>query len=300
MEIINEEFKEDENDYEAGKINIKISKTKKDFENFDIDKLLDFKEKGRKINEYYGIYKIQMLIASGSGGGKTTFAINNILNGIIPSKIILLFCPFETYTSGFWYNIIHHLDSLNEKYNLDLKLIIFDISRGNNFTTFDDYMNYGEGILYKGFPTLNKLIEFRNNYLKKSKDNNSWLLIFDDFVNNFNSSNWEEYYRYVHNISRMNGNMMSLVQSITSIPPQVRSSYTIIVLFTNYLADSVTKSLIKNCWVNNLTSEQINELLRLTKMAKGDQKHIPLILIGSTAPVEKNIIYNNKFITFEN
>lgn len=300
MEIINEEFKEDENDYEAGKINIKISKTKKDFENFDIDKLLDFKEKGRKINEYYGIYKIQMLIASGSGGGKTTFAINNILNGIIPSKIILLFCPFETYTSGFWYNIIHHLDSLNEKYNLDLKLIIFDISRGNNFTSFEDYMNYGEGVLYKGFPTLNKLIEFRNSYLKKSKDNNSWLLIFDDFVNNFNSSNWEEYYRYVHNISRMNGNMMSLVQSITSIPPQVRSSYTIIVLFTNYLADSVTKSLIKNCWVNNLTSEQINELLRLTKMAKGDQKHIPLILIGSTAPVEKNIIYNNKFITFEN
>ena len=300
MDIINEEYKEDENDYEAGKINIRISKTKKDFENFDIDKLLDFKEKGRKINEYYGIYKIQMLIASGSGGGKTTFAINNILNGIIPSKIILLFCPFETYTSGFWYNIIHHLDGLNEKYNLDLKLIIFDISRGNNFTSFDDYMNYGEGVLYKGFPTLNKLIEFRNSYLKKSKDNNSWLLIFDDFVNNFNSSNWEEYYRYVHNISRMNGNMMSLVQSITSIPPQVRSSYTIIVLFTNYLADSVTKSLIKNCWVNNLTSEQINELLRLTKMAKGDQKHIPLILIGSTAPVEKNIIYNNKFITFEN
>lgn len=296
----NEELEnsEDLEDYEAGKINIRIAKTKKDFENYDIDKLLDFKENGRKINEYYGIYKIQMLIASGSGGGKTTFAINNIINGIIPANIICLFCPYETYTSGFWFNIIHHLDEINIKYKLKLSIIIFDISRGNLFTSFDDYLNYGDGVLYKGLPKLNQLIDFRNQYLKKSKDNSSWLLIFDDFVNNFNKYNWDEYYRYVHNISRMNGSMMSLVQSISSIPPQVRSSYSIVVLFTNYLADSVSKSLIKNCWVNNLTNEQINELLRLTKMAKGEAKHIPLILIGSTAPVEKNIIYNNKFITF--
>ena len=97
----------------------------------------------------------------------------------------------------------------------------------------------------------------------------------------------------------MNGAMFSLVQSIQSIPPAVRSSYSIVILFTNYLADSVSKSLIKNCWVNSLTNEQINDLLRITKMAKGDQKHIPLILIGSTAPLNKNIIYNNKFISFD-
>ena len=37
-----------------------ITDTNYDFQNFDIDKLLDFKEKGRKINPYYGIYKINM------------------------------------------------------------------------------------------------------------------------------------------------------------------------------------------------------------------------------------------------
>lgn len=268
------------------------------FENHDIDSLLDFKEKGRKVNEYYGIYKINMLIAGGSGSGKTTFAINNIINRVIDSNIILLFCPYETYTSGFWYNIINHLEEINDKYDLNLSIIIFDISRGNIFTNFDDYYNYGDGILYKGLPSLSDLIKFRNGYLKKTKDNSSWLLIFDDFVSNFNQNNWNEYYRYIHNISRMNGNIMSLVQSISSIPAQVRSSYTIIVLFTNYLADSVSKTLIKNCWVNSLTIDQINELLRITKMAKGDKRHIPLILIGSTAPIEKNIIYNNKFIIF--
>lgn len=279
-------------------LNINVKNTSHDFENYDVDKLLDYKEKGRKVNDYYGIYKINMLIASGSGGGKTTFAINNILNGIIPANVILLFCPYETYTSGFWYNIITHLEEINQKQNLNLRMIIFDISRGNYFKSFDDYENYGDCTLIKGFPTLNKLIDFRNMYLKKSKDNSSWLLIFDDFVSSFTRFYWDEYFRYIHNISRMNGSIMSLVQSINGIPPQVRSSYTIIVLFTNYLADSVSKTLIKNCWVNNLTNEQINELLRITKMAEGDKRHIPLILIGSTASVEKNIIYNNKFITF--
>ena len=81
-----------------------------------------------------------MLVASGSGGGKTTFAINNILNGIIPANVILLFCPYETYTSGFWFNIIHHLYEINEKYKLKLKMIIFDISRGNTFYNFDEYI----------------------------------------------------------------------------------------------------------------------------------------------------------------
>lgn len=280
-------------------LNINVQETSHDFENFNVDSLLDFKEKGRKINEYYGIYKINMLIASGSGGGKTTFAINNILNGIIPCNIVLLFCPYETYTSGFWYNIISHLDEINEKYNLNLKIIVFDISRHNVFSGFDNYEKIGDCTLIKGFPTLDKLIDFRNQYLKKSKDNSSWLLIFDDFISNFSKYNWDEYFRYIHNISRMNGSIMSLVQSINGIPAQVRSSYTIVVLFTNYLADSVSKTLIKNCWINNLTNEQINELLRITKMAKGDKKHIPLILIGSTAAVEKNIIYNNKFITFD-
>ena len=295
-----ENFDDDyyDEDLEAGRINIRIANTRKDFQNYDIDSLLDFKEKGRKVNEYYGIYKLQMLIAGGSGSGKTTFAINNILNGIIPANVLLLFCPYESYTSGFWFNIIHHLNELNNKYHLNLSIIIFDISRGNIFSSFDEYFNYGDCVLYKGLPSLSKLIDFRNLYITKSKDNSSWLLVFDDFISNFNQLNWSEYYRYVHNISRMNGTMMSLVQSIQSIPSVVRSSYTIVVLFTNYLADSVSKTLIRNCWVNNLTNEQINELLRLTKMAKGDQKHIPLILIGSTAPVEKNIIYNNKFITF--
>lgn len=277
---------------------MEIKDTNFDFENYDIDSLLDFKEKGRKINPYYGIYKINMLIAGGSGSGKTTFAINNILNHIITSRIILLFCPSETYTSGFWFNIISHLDEINEKYNLNLNIIIFDISRGNYFTSFDDYVEFGDGVLYQGLPTLSELIKFRNTYLKKTHDNSSWLLIFDDFINNFNTSDWSEYFRYIHNISRMNGSIMSLVQSISGIPAAVRSSYTIIVLFTNYLADSVSKTLIKNCWVNNLTNEQISELIRTTKMAQGSKKHIPLILIGSTAPVEKNIIYNNKFITF--
>lgn len=279
------------NKIKDGNINV----IKKDFEyvNFDIDKLFN-KNESREVNKYYHIYKINMLIAGGSGSGKTTFIINQILNNILTCDILLLFIPYETIYSGFYQQLLH-------TENFEKPILVFEIGNNNVFKSIDDAEEIvikGTGdkkrsnFIVKGMPNLNQLFKIKSDLKFKEP-----LIIFDDFVSVLTRQMWEDYFRYIHNASRLSAKLCSCVQSINKIPPQVRSSYTIVVLFTNYLTNSVIMTLLRNC-VNNPMLDKKNTEYILKIIDKDENKHNPLIIVGGDVDQKKSIIYNNNYITF--
>jgi hypothetical protein len=262
-----------------------------------------------------------MLIAGGSGSGKTTFILDNLFGKIIEADAIFLFAPYETITSGLYKKLImaagekkresknryHSIDEINltprrgagsrdnddeSRQQLPFKIIAFDISKKGDVLTGAGEQN-GKFTYYEGMPTLSDLF-----VIKKEKGINKPLLIFDDFVNILDNKRWGEYYRYIHNGSRLNASLVSCVQSINRIPPQVRSSYTIVALFPHYLAKSVCYSLLTNTVVNSqLTKENINELLKMVRTI--NKPHTPLIIIGGGVDEKKSIIFSNCYVNID-
>lgn len=276
--------------------NINIQEKDFKYVNFDIDKLFN-KNESRDVNKYYHIYKINMLIAGGSGSGKTTFIINQILNNILTCDILLLFIPYETIYSGFYQQLLH-------TENFEKPILVFEIGNNNVFKSIDeaeeivikskdDSKKARSNFIVKGMPNLNQLFKIKSDLKFKEP-----LIIFDDFVNVLTRQMWEDYFRYIHNSSRLSAKICSCVQSINKIPPQVRSSYTIVVLFTNYLTNSVIMTLLRNC-VNNPMLDKKNTEYILKIIEKDDNKHNPLIIVGGDVDQKKSIIYNNNYITFK-
>jgi hypothetical protein len=289
----------------------------------DLDAILLGGDETREVNPYYGIYKINMLVAGGSGSGKTTFILDNLFNKIIEADAIFLFAPFETITSGLYKKLINastesaddddapdraasykprrqamfddeilfesRKDKRRDKPKLPFKIIAFDISKKNTVITGAGEHN-GQFTYFEGMPTLSDLFIIKRE-LKISKP----LLIFDDFVNILDNKRWGEYYRYIHNGSRLNAAMISCVQSINKIPPQVRSSYTIVALFPHYLAKTVCQSLLTNTVVNSqLTKDNIKDLLSMVRTV--NKPHTPLIVIGSGKDERESIMFDNIYI----
>lgn len=285
----------------------------------DLDAILLGGDETREVNPYYGIYKINMLVAGGSGSGKTTFILDNLFNKIIEADAIFLFAPFETITSGLYKKLISASTETEDTHDkpkrgkpifdddilfeqrrtkeqskpkLPFKIIAFDISKKNTVITGAGEHN-GQFTYFEGMPTLSDLFIIKRE-LKISKP----LLIFDDFVNILDNKRWGEYYRYIHNGSRLNAAMISCVQSINKIPPQVRSSYTIVALFPHYLAKTVCQSLLTNTVVNSqLTKDNIKELLSMVRTI--NKPHTPLIVIGSGKDEKQSIMFDNVYINMD-
>lgn len=269
---------------------INIDKKDFDYKQFDIDQLLNGSE-SRKVNEYFGIYKLNILCVGGSGSGKTTWIINQILNNILECDVILCFIPHETLYSGFY-------QSLLKSEQFSKPILVFEIASNKKFTSIDNAESIPiqsqkrSNYIVQGMPTVSQLFKIKNDLKFKEP-----LIIFDDFVNVLNRQMWDDYYRYIHNGSRLNAKICSCVQSINRIPPQVRSSYTIVVLFTNYLTHSVITTMLRNC-VNNPMLDKNNTDYLLDLIDKDPNKHNPLIIIGGDVDQKKSIIYNNNYISF--
>lgn len=269
---------------------INIDKKDFDYKQFDIDRLLNGSE-SRKVNEYFGIYKLNILCVGGSGSGKTTWIINQILNNILECDVILCFIPHETLYSGFYQSLLK-----SEQFNKPI--LVFEIASNKKFTSIDNAESIPiksqkrANYIVQGMPTVSQLFKIKNDLKFKEP-----LIIFDDFVNVLNRQMWDDYYRYIHNGSRLNAKICSCVQSINRIPPQVRSSYTIVVLFTNYLTHSVITTMLRNC-VNNPMLDKNNTDYLLDLIDKDPNKHNPLIIIGGDVDQKKSIIYNNNYISF--
>lgn len=272
------------------KMSINIIKKDFDYKHYDIDQLFN-KNESRTVNEYFGIYKINMLICGGSGSGKTTFIINQILNNILTCDILLLFIPHETINSGFYQQLL-------TTDNFKTPILVFEIGQDKVYDGIksaqeikinDKRSNY----IVEGMPSLNQLFHLKNELGFKEP-----LCCFDDYISVLTKDMWSEYFRFVHNISRLNGKIVSCCQSISRIPPAVRSSYTVVVLFTNYLTRSTILTLLKNCVQNSMLNHQNIEYL-LDIIKKDPQKHNPLIIIGGDVDQKKSIIYNNNYVVLD-
>lgn len=271
-------------------MNINIDRKDFDYKHYDIDQLLNGSET-REVNKYFGIYKLNILCVGGSGSGKTTWIINQILNDIFDCDVILCFIPHETLYSGFYQSLIH-----SEHFHKPI--LVFEIGHNKQFKGLDNAEEIKiksqkrSNYIVQGMPTVSQLFQIKND-LKFKKP----LLLFDDFINVLNKEMFESYYRYIHNSSRLNGIVCSCVQAITRIPPQVRSSYTIVVLFTHYLTHSVITTMLRNCVSNNMLDKKNTDYL-LDLIEKDPNKHNPLVLIGGDVDQKKSIIYNNNYISF--
>lgn len=271
-------------------MNIQINKKDFDYRHYDIDRLLNGSET-RDVNEYFGIYKLNILCCGGSGSGKSTWIINMILNNIFNCDVILCFIPHETLYSGFY-------QSLLRSEHFEKPILVFEIGNNKHYSSLDNAEEIEiksqkrSNYIIQGMPTVSQLFKIKSDLGFKQP-----LIIFDDFVNVLNRQMWDEYYRYIHNGSRLNAKICSCVQSINKIPPQVRSSYTIVVLFTNYLTHSVITTMLRNCVLNPMLDKTNTEYL-LDLISKDINKHNPLIVIGGDCDQKKSIIYNNNYITF--
>lgn len=271
-------------------MNINIDKKDFEYKQYDIDQLLNGSE-SREVNKYFGIYKLNILCVGGSGSGKTTWIINQILNDIFDCDVILCFIPHETLYSGFYQSLLH-------SEHFYKPILVFEIGHDKQFNGLDNAESIPiksqkrSNYIIQGMPTVSQLYQIKNDLKFKSP-----LCIFDDFVNVLNKQMFDNYYRYIHNISRLNGKICSCVQAINKIPPQVRSSYTIVVLFTHYLTHSVITTMLRNC-VNNPMLDKKNTDYLLDLIDKDPNKHNPLIVIGGDVDQKKSIIYNNNYITF--
>ena len=163
--------------------------------------------------------------------------------------------------------------------NFEKPILVFEIGNNNVFKSIDDaeeivVKNTGDkkrsNFIVKGMPNLNQLFKIKSDLKFKEP-----LIIFDDFVSVLTRQMWEDYFRYIHNASRLSAKLCSCVQSINKIPPQVRSSYTIVVLFTNYLTNSVIMTLLRNC-VNNPMLDKKNTEYILKIIDKDDNKIIKM------------------------
>lgn len=276
---------------------------KRIYQEYNIDKM--FCDEDREPNWYYGIYKINMLVAGGSGSGKTWKILTDLLNNVFfendDNVLCFLFLPSETYESGSWNNFLRKSNEIFP----NVKFIIFDISRNKEFKDFNISKLLFQNVpIVNGFPELDQIRDLKNQIETQTKSKNKsmknfkTLCIFDDFVSNFTKSDWLKYYRYLHNISRISGNTISCIQTLKNFPPSERTSYTVLCLFGNYLPTTNLKTLIENFIPLAITKEQVKRLMNLSRQDTPELKHKPLIIIGSTAPHGRNIMFNNKYVVF--
>jgi hypothetical protein len=255
--------------------------------NYDIDSIL-LDDESRKPNAFFNIYKLNILIAGGSGSGKSSYIIKLLLNKIIDFDAIILLAPNETIKSGLYKNLINKYKDIFGDNKL---MMIFNLSE--EYKGLDEFKKMGPGIvMFNGLPLFNDIFELKNEL-----ELNNLVIIFDDFISLLNRKQWPIYYEFIHNSSRLNAVLISSCQDIKNIPPNIRNSYTVIILFVNYLTISNIKTLIKNTVNVIISNEQLDYLINYIK--NSENKHEPLILIGGDCPFDKKIIYDNHYINFD-
>ena len=231
---------------------------KLDYEN--LDKVLGSED--RTVNEYFGIYKLSLLVIGGSGAGKSTWILNMILSDKIKCDCIILILPQESANSGLYKKLIEHkaIQCQNGKI---IKIASFIINKDE-------------------LPTIKEL--------QKAKLNNPCIII-DDWINSVNRNDFNLIKQYTTQISRVSGcTLCVLVQNYKKLDITFRSNFTIFVLFLSNVHKPVYENTIENLFNGNLTKEQENLYSELKAI-----KYKPLILING-ANDNMNMIFDDCYV----
>ncbi len=216
----------------------------------------------RTINEYFGIYKLSLLVIGGSGAGKSTWILNMILSNKIKCDCIILILPQESANSGLYKKLIQH-----KAINIDnkiIKIISFIINKDE-------------------LPTIKDL--------QKANLKNPCIII-DDWINSVNKQDFNLIKQYTTQISRVSGcTLCVLVQNYKKLDITFRSNFTIFVLFLSNVHKPVYENTIENLFNGNITKEQEETLYEELKGIK----YKPLILING-ANDNSNIIFDDCYI----
>jgi len=232
---------------------------KLDYDN--LDNILGSED--RTVNEYFGIYKLSLLVIGGSGAGKSTWILNMILSNKIKCDCIILILPQESANSGLYKKLIEHkaIQCQNGKI---IKIASFIINKDE-------------------LPTIKEL--------QKAKLNNPCIII-DDWINSVNRNDFNLIKQYTTQISRVSGcTLCVLVQNYKKLDITFRSNFTIFVLFLSNVHKPVYENTIENLFNGNITKEQEENIYSELKPIK----YKPLILING-AEDNKNIIFDDCFI----
>ena len=227
----------------------------------NLDKILGSED--RTVNEYFGIYKLSLLIIGGSGAGKSTWILNMILSDKIKCDCIILILPQESANSGLYKKLIEHkaIQCQNGKI---IKIASFIINKDE-------------------LPTIKEL--------QKAKLKNPCIII-DDWINSVNRNDFNLIKQYTTQISRVSGcTLCVLVQNYKKLDITFRSNFTIFVLFLSNVHKPVYENTIENLFNGNVTKEQEENLYYELKGIK----YKPLILVNG-AEDNKNIIYDDCYI----
>ncbi len=227
----------------------------------NLDKVLGSED--RTVNEYFGIYKLSLLVIGGSGAGKSTWILNMILSDKIKCDCIILILPQESANSGLYKKLIEHkaIECQNGKI---IKIASFIINKDE-------------------LPTIKDL--------QKAKLKNPCIII-DDWINSVSRSDFNLIKQYTTQISRVSGcTLCVLVQNYKKLDITFRSNFTIFVLFLSNVHKPVYENTIENLFNGNKTKEQEENIYSKLKPIK----YKPLILING-AEDNKNIIFDDCFI----
>ena len=232
------------------------------FETTSLDNILNNNE-ARDVNDFYGIYKISHCILSGSGGGKSTFAIQQILSGVYNIDRLFIVAAEETLTSGIMASFIARL-SISPKW--EKKLFVYNLS--------------------VGMPSFESI---------KSKTKGRSLLLMDDWISICTPKDLKVVHRLLMNGSRLSLDMLLLVQNFSKIPPNIFQNFTLITIFPNFTSKSQIKAICTHRSSCSLSSKQIDTLI---SYARQQGKH-SYITINNLASIGEQIRVNNEFLTFE-
>lgn len=217
----------------------------------------------RTVNEYFGIYKLSLLVIGGSGAGKSTWILNMILSNKIKCDCIILILPQESANSGLYKKLIEH------------KAIECEDGRVIKIASF--IINKDE------LPSIKEL--------QKAKLKNPCIII-DDWINSVNTHDFNLIKQYTTQISRVSGcTLCVLVQNYKKLDITFRSNFTIFVLFLSNVHKPVYENTIENLFNGNITKDQEENLYNELKGIK----YKPLVLING-AEDNKNIIFDDCYI----
>lgn len=232
---------------------------KLDYEN--LDKVLGSED--RTVNEYFGIYKLSLLVIGGSGAGKSTWILNMILSNKIKCDCIILILPQESANSGLYKKLIEH-KAIECQDGRVIKIASFIINKDE-------------------LPTIKEL--------QKAKLKNPCIII-DDWINSVNTHDFNLIKQYTTQISRVSGcTLCVLVQNYKKLDITFRSNFTIFVLFLSNVHKPVYENTIENLFNGNITKDQEENLYNELKGIK----YKPLVLING-AEDNKNIIFDDCYV----
>lgn len=220
---------------------------------------------------------IRALVVGGTGCGKTTYLLHIINNHVrygLDFNIVIVYAPIESLLRGLLSEFVRK----NKEEESGYKVLSYDVNDcyDPSFLTFDDVC---------------KMVQY-NPEVKP-------LVIYDDCVMAMAHKKQvrQDFNNYLNQGTRCNlVALFNLIQDYSSIPPYLRNSFTVMILFPKRLARSQFKALVDNC-VNSIAqknNELFNFLMQL--ITNSTNQHLSL-LVCSEADSDKQLRLDDCYIT---